>query len=99
MSDDKLQTGSETKDETDLEKSIEIPPTFANITNVTAAGEVARISFGEFYGNAGPKYHTSVVLPTRAALEFAKLIQQVVGEHQKRMEMEAQASTPKGTLN
>lgn len=82
-----------------LKESIGITPAFANITNVTTAGEVTRISFGESYGGIGTRYHTAVVLPTQAALELANLIQQVVGAHQKRMEQEIISAEKKGSIN
>lgn len=82
-----------------LKESIGIKPTFSNITNVTAAGDVTRISFGESYGGLGSSFHTSVVLPTQAALELAALIQKVVGAHQKRVEQEANVIDPKGSIN
>lgn len=82
-----------------LKESLALTPVFANITNVTTVGNVTRVSFGESYGGVGSRLHTSVVLPTQAALELATLIQQVVGAHQQRMEREAEAAKPKKSLN
>jgi hypothetical protein len=82
-----------------LKESLALTPVFANITNVTTAGEVTRISFGESYGGVGSRLHTSVAMPTQVALELATLIQQVVGVHLKRMEQEAEVVKQKKSLN
>lgn len=96
MSEDKQQKTPENQSAASLQETLNVAPVFANMTNVTVAGEVTRIAFGETYGGVSPKYHTAVALPTQAALELAKLIQQVVGAHLQRMETEAK---PKGSLN
>ena len=99
MSEDKQQKVSAKPGPTGLQESLNVTPVFANMTNVTVAGEVTRIAFGETYGGVSPKYHTAVALPTHAALELAKLIQQVVGAHLQRIESEANEAGPKGPLN
>ena len=99
MSDDSPKKTSEIQPPAGLQESLDLTPVFANLTNVTTAGGITRIAFGEIYGGVGQKYHTSVVLPTQVALEMSKLIQQVVGVHQKRIESEAKNMEPPESIN